>query len=63
MRLWFARRRLRKWDERVAEARAAYQASLDNTPDGMLPMGDGWWERKLTRAIAAQALWKHRVER
>ena len=56
-RVRFARWRVRRWEAKVAEARAAYQASID--ADGH---GDHWWERELTLASGKRALWKHRAE-
>jgi hypothetical protein len=56
-RVWFARWRVQRWDAKVAEARAAFQASIDANGQG-----DVWWERELTIACGKRALWKHRAE-
>lgn len=53
----FAWWRARRWDAKVAEARAAYNASIEANGQG-----DYWWERELTIACGKQALWKHRAE-
>jgi hypothetical protein len=58
LRLAYACWRYGVWDDRAAEARAAFQASLDQGTGG-----DVWWERHLNIALGKRALWRNRIDR
>lgn len=58
LRLAYACWRFGVWDDRVREARAAFQGSLDEGTGG-----DVWWERHLNIALGKRALWQNRIDR
>lgn len=58
LRLAYACWRYGVWDDRVREARAAFQGSLDEGTGG-----DVWWERHLNIALGKRALWQNRIDR